>query len=275
VQASLWVSRVVFSAAGLPPVTAALHSISLLLCLALVAASAACSRGSANETEINVAAAANLSDAFTALSIEFKNETGIRVIYSFGATADLERQIENGAPFDVFAAADAEHVTKLDQLALLTPGSRALYARGRLVIWTPPGSQLQITRLEDLLKPEVRTIAIAKPDLAPYGQASVEALQALHLWTQLQPKVVFAQNVSQARQYVATGNAEAGFLPLALVQPNQGHYLEVDEQLHRPIEQALGVVKASPKQEAARRFTQFVLGGKGQTLLEHFGYRRP
>lgn len=233
---------------------------------------------STNQTaasEINVAAAANLTDAFVEVGNQFTAETGVRVVYSFGATADLAKQIENGAPFDLFAAADVEHVDKLDIERLLTPGTRALYARGRLVLWTPMGGNINITRIEDITRGEVNRIAIAKPDVSPYGKATVEALRAMNLWQQIEPKVVYAQNVSMARQYASSGNAEVAFLPLALVKQNDGKFIEVDEHLHQPLDQALGVVRASGKQDAARRFAEFVLSDKGQRILEQFGYRRP
>lgn len=230
-------------------------------------------QGSAQE--ITVAAAANLTDAFEEVAKQFTAEMGVRVRFSFGATADLAKQIENGAPFDVFVAADVEHVEELDGKGLLTPGTRSLYARGRLVLWTPPGSRAQISSIEDLTRPEVTHIAVAKPDVAPYGKATVEALRALNLWQQAEPKVVYAQNVSQTKQFASSGNAEVAFLPLALMKPGEGRYVEVDERLHQPIDQALGVVKASGKQEAARRFTDFVLGEKGQRILEQYGYRHP
>lgn len=235
-----------------------------------------CARKSSTEPsnagEINVAAAANLTDAFAEVAKQFTAETGVRVVYSFGATADLAKQIENGAPFDVFASADVEHVEELDHKGLLTPGSRALYARGRLVLWIPQGNS--INRIEDITRAEVNRIAIAKPDIAPYGRATVESLRALNIWQQVEPKVVYAQNVSQTKQFAATGNAEVAFLPLALVKPNEGRFIEVDERLHQPIDQALGVVKASGKQDAARRFRNFVLSLKGQQILEQFGYHK-
>lgn len=255
-----------------------IKALSASLLLASVCLWLGCSRSPSSEqsaTEINVAAAANLTDAFAEVAKQFTGETGVRVVYSFGATADLEKQIENGAPFDVFAAADVEHVDELERKGLLTPGTRALYARGRLVLWTPPGNSLQLNRIEDITRAEVNKIAIAKPDIAPYGRATVEALRALNLWPQVEPKVVYAQNVSQTKQFAATGNAELAFLPLALVKPNDGRFIEVDDRLHQPIDQALGIVKASLRQEAARRFTAFLLSDKGQQILEHYGYRKP
>lgn len=228
-----------------------------------------------DSSELIVAAAANLTDAFVEIGARFTSETGIRAVFSFGATADLSKQIENGAPFDVFAAADTAHIELLEREGLLTPGTRALYARGRLVMWLPPGSTLKVGRIEDITAKPFERIAIAKPDVAPYGQATVESLQALGIWSQIEAKVVYAQNVSQAKQYAATGNVEVAFIPLALVKPGEGNYIEVSEQLHRPIDQALGIIKASSKQAAATQFVSFLMSREGQELLSKHGYSKP
>lgn len=225
--------------------------------------------------EIIVAAAANLTDAFEELSKEFTRQTGTRVVLSFGSTADLAKQIENGAPFDVYAAADVAHVEGLDHKGLLTPDTSRVYARGSLVVWVPSGSSLKVTRVEDLTHKQFERVAIAKPDIAPYGQAAVETLRALKIWDQIEPKVVYGMNVSQVKQFVSSGNAEAGFLPRALVKPGEGSFVEISDDLHRPIDQALGVVKASTKQDAARRFADFVLSAEGQKLLTKYGYHTP
>lgn len=228
-----------------------------------------------DSSELIVAAATNLTDAFAEIGPRFTSVSGIRVVFSFGATADLSKQIENGAPFDVFAAADTAHIELLEREGLLTPGTRALYARGRLVMWLPQGSTLKVGRVEDITSKEFERISIAKPDLAPYGQATVESLGALGIWPQIEPKVVYAQNVSQAKQYAATGNAEAAFIPLALVKPGEGSYIEVTEGLHRPIDQALGIMKASSKQAAAGQFVSFLMSLEGQELLSKKGYSKP
>jgi molybdate transport system substrate-binding protein len=225
--------------------------------------------------ELVVAAAANLTDAFAEIGPRFTSKTGIRVVFSFGATAELAKQIENGAPFDVFAAADTEHIDSLEHAHLLTPGTRAIYARGRLVLWLPAGSALKIERIEDITAKQFDRIAIAKPDVAPYGKAAVESLKQLGIWTQIEPRVIYAQNVSQARQYAATGNAEVAFIPLALVKTGDGSYLEVEENLHEPINQALAVIESSAKQDAARQFVSFVLGPEGQQLIKAKGYSLP
>jgi molybdate transport system substrate-binding protein len=228
-----------------------------------------------DSSELIVAAAANLTGAFAEIGALFTRETGIRVVFSFGATADLSKQIENGAPFDVFAAADTAHIELLEREGLLTPGTRALYARGRLVMWLPPGSNLKTSRIEDITAKAFERIAIAKPDVAPYGQATVESLKALGIWNQIEPKVVYAQNVSQTKQYAATGNAEVAFIPLSLVKPGEGNYIEVSETLHRPIDQALGIIRASPNQARAKQFVSFLMSREGQELLAKHGYSKP
>ncbi len=256
-----------------------LNSFCFALVLAALLALAGCARRASRESgvsqsEINVAAAANLSDAFAELGQEFTRRSGVRVVYSFGATADLAKQIENGAPYDLFAAADVEHVDALARAGLLTEGTQALYARGRLVLWIPPGSRLNMARLEDLSGASVERLAIAKPDVAPYGRAAIEALRALNNWSSIKPKVIYSQNVSQARQYAATGNSDAAFIPRSLVPAGQGRALDVPASLHQPINQSVAVIKTSQKQEAARQFLALLLSPDGQALLERYGYEK-
>lgn len=248
-------------------------SLTLLVVTILLVAS--CSSPSQDHRpELIVAAASNLTNVSAQIGKQFTAKTGVRVIFTFGATADLAKQIENGAPFDVFVAADVFNVERLQKQALLTSAIPQIYARGRLVLWTPAGSPLKLQTIHDLTKPEFERIAIAKPDIAPYGEAAVQCLRALNLWDQVAPKIVFGQNVAQAKQFVATGNAEAGFLPLALLKPNEGSYLEIQQNLHKPIEQAAGVVKSSSKQLPAQQFVEFLLSDEGQQILEAAGYVR-
>lgn len=254
----------------------------LVIICALLSAlvTAGCQLGAERDGEtesrtLTIAAASNLTEAFAEIGPRFTGKTGIRVIFSYGATADLSKQIENGAPFDVFAAADTEHVEQLERKGLLTPETRALYARGRLVMWLPAGSNLRAERISDITAKAFERIAIPKPDVAPYGRAAVESLRALGIWNEIEPRVIYGQNVSVTKQYASTGNVEIAFIPLALVKPAEGTYLEVGEDLHRPIDQALGIVKDSTKQTAARQFVDFLLSDEGQEMLVKQGYRRP
>lgn len=254
-----------------------LKACAALLTLALAFAASSCGRGEqeAQGEEITVAAAANLTDAFGEMAKRFTARTGVRVTNSFGATADLSKQIENGAPFDVFASADVEHVEELARKGLLADAPRGVYARGRLVLWMPPGGKASIVRVEDLAGGGVSKVAIAKPDVAPYGHAAVESLNALGLWAKVEPKVVYSQTVAQAKQFAASGNADAAFVPRSLVREGEGTSIEIDARLHAPINQAVGVVRASKRQMAARRFVEFLLSDEGQSILKPFGYDTP
>ena len=222
-------------------------------------------------SEINVATAANLTRVFAELGQIFERQTGVHVVYSFGATAQLAQQIAHGAPYDVFAAADTEHIDELARKDLVLPETRAVYARGKLVLWVPEG-QVPLDRLEDLARRGITHIAIANPQLAPYGRAAVESLRALHLWETVQPRVVFAENVSMATQYAATGNADAAFTALALVYDRGGRRIEVPDNLHAPIDQAIAVVRSTSKPELARKFVQFITSQPAREILKRHGY---
>ncbi len=141
-------------------------------------------------------------------------------------------------------------------------------------MWLPPGRNLRAQRIEDIVAKEFDRIAIAKPDVAPYGRATVESLKALGIWDQIEGRVVYAQNVSQTKQYAFTGNAEVAFIPLALVPAGSGTYFEVAETLHRPIDQALAIIQGSTNQDAARQFVDFLISSEGQEIMTNKGYRR-
>jgi molybdate transport system substrate-binding protein len=241
--------------------------------LAILFVIAAIAGGQAPKREVTVAAAANLSEVFQDVGRQFEAATGIHPVFSFASTAQLAAQIENGAPFDVFAAADVDHVEQLEKKGLLTPGSRAVYATGILALWIPPGSKATLNRPEDLVQPAVKVIALAKPELAPYGLAARETLQKLGIWSQMEPKIVYADNISMAKQYGSSGNADAVFTAYSLVLKEQGKVLQVRDDLHAPIDQALGIVAASKNQGSARAFVDYLLTGKGRGILGDSGYR--
>jgi molybdate transport system substrate-binding protein len=229
----------------------------------------------AAQNEVTVAAASNLTEVFQSLGPAFESATGIHPVFSFGATAQLEQQIESAAPYDVFAAADEKHVEQLDRKGLLVPGSRAVYAIGILALWIPPQSKANVSRVGDLNSGGVRVIAAAKPELAPYGQATVETLQGAGIWEQVKAKIVYGSNISMAKQYGTSGNADAVFTAYSLVLNEAGKVIQVNESLHRPIAQALGIPGSSKNQQAARQFVDFLLTGKGRDVLARSGYRIP
>jgi molybdate transport system substrate-binding protein len=225
--------------------------------------------------EVAVAAAANLTDVMQSIGTSFEAATGIHPVFSYGSTAQLTQQLENFAPFDVFAAADTEHVEALDRKGLLEPHSRAEYAIGILAMWIPPQSRASVSRMEDLTSSDVRIIAAAKPELAPYGQAALESLRSVGIWDRVKSKVVYAANISMARQYGTSGNADVVFTAYSLVRKEAGKVIPVDEKLHPPIAQALGIMAASKHPAEAKQFVEFVLRGKGRDMLAASGYRLP
>jgi molybdate transport system substrate-binding protein len=222
-----------------------------------------------------VAAAANLTDVFAEVGRAFKTKTGTEVVFSYGPTAELAQQIDNGAPFDLFAAADTEHVDSLVKSQKLTAGSRAVYAVGQLALWIPKGEQSGIRELKDLARREVRFISVAQPELAPYGRATIEALKNSQLWEAVQSKVVYANSISQAKQMAASGNADAAFTAYSLVLHDGGTVLKIDPHLYQPIEQALAIVARSAQLDPAKQFRSFLLGPEGRTILANSGYLLP
>jgi molybdate transport system substrate-binding protein len=253
--------------------TVPLFRVSTFLAIALALGGTSCHRD-AGVSQITVAAAANLSETAQSLGTQFETQTGIHPVFSFASTAQLTNQIENAAPFDVFLSADAQHVDQLQQKNLLEPGTPAPYAIGVLALWFPSSGQAT-HRLEDLAAPEIRTIAVAKPELAPYGQAAVEALHSAGIWDQVNSKIVYAENISMAKQYGVSKNADAVFTAYSLVLKDGGLVIQVSESLHQPITQKLGILASSTHKTEAKKFTDFVLRGKGREILSNYGYRLP
>jgi len=222
---------------------------------------------------VHVAAAANLRAAFAEIARGFESQTHIHVVPTIGATAQLAQQVENGAPVDVFLAADTQHVDRLIAAGLAEPRTRAIYARGRLVLWAPQRSD--ITSLRDLAAPSVNQVGCARPELAPYGAAAVQVLKHEGLWNAVEPKLVYGQSISAAKQFADSGNVAAAFTALSLVFQQPGHYVLIDERLHDPLDQALCTVKQSAQQESAWKFREFVLGDEGRAVLTRYGYTQP
>jgi molybdate transport system substrate-binding protein len=241
--------------------------------IALLIIVAFCAAAGQRKPEITVAAAANLTEVAQALGSEFEAQTKIHPVFSIGSTAQLTTQIENSAPFDVFLSADAEHVDKLDHEGLLAPGSNAIYAVGVLALWIPPSSKAHVGRLEDLKSKDVRVIALANPKLAPYGAAAIETLQHAGIWDEVKDKIVYADNISMAKQYGTSKNADAVFTAYSLVLKEAGQVIQVEESLHQPIVQKLGIVARSQHRDSAQSFTSFVVKGPGRAILARYGYK--
>ena len=231
-------------------------------------------RQPAPDSRLTVAAAANLIDVFDEVGHTFKANTGIDVVFSYGSTAQLAQQIEHGAPFDIFAAADTEHIDSLIARKVLTADSRAVYALGQLVLWIPNEAS-GVRTAQDLAGPGVRFIAIAQPELAPYGRASVEALKHLGLWDGVRSKIVYASNINQAKQMAQSGNADATFTAYSLALHERGRIVKIDPAQYQKIEQGLAIVAASPRRQLAKRFREFLLDAGGRSILGKSGYVLP
>jgi molybdate transport system substrate-binding protein len=232
----------------------------------------------ASPVELHVAAASNLNQVLPELASVFERKTHIHVIPSYGATAQLTQQAESGAPWDVFLAADTEHVDELVKKSLAVAESRAIYARGKLVVWAPKRPDLRT--LDQLAQPDVRFIVVAKPELAPYGEAAVESLKSAGLWDKTNAKIVYAPSVAIAKQFADTGNGDAAFTALALIvnpadKGATGNYFLVPENLHKPIDQAMCIMKSSKEAQSAQAFLAFMKGAEARAILERFGYAQP
>lgn len=248
----------------------------LVTCLvALLAACGGASPASPAEPTLTVSAASDLTPAFQEIGRLFEQETGVKVVFNFGSTGQLTQQIELGAPVDVFAAANVAFIEELEQQGLILPDTKALYARGRIILWQRADSALPVETIEELARPGIKRIAIANPDHAPYGMAARQALQSAGLWDAVEPKLVLAENVRQALQYGETGNVDVAIVALSLSVGSDGRWALVPEELHQPLDQALAVIKGTGMEPAARRFAAFINSPQGRDIMRKYGFILP
>jgi molybdate transport system substrate-binding protein len=222
--------------------------------------------------EIKVAVATNFVGAMNALAERFEETSGHTVLVSSGSTGGHFAQIKNGAPFEAFFAADSERPRLLEAESVAVPGSRFRYAVGRLALWSRRSGYVDAGG-KVLETGDFRHLAIANPELAPYGAAARDVLTGRGLWDRLRARVVTGQDIGQAHSFVQTGNAELGFVAWAqLKQPGRdisGSYWLVPESLHRPIEQEAVLLRDV---SAARAFLEFVKGPEGREIIRSYGY---
>lgn len=251
----------------------------LILTLLSLIFLAGCSPASPTPTsasvELTVAAAADLQFAFTEIGELYEQETGNKIIFSFGSTGQLAHQIENGAPFDIFAAANISFVDDLAKKDLVLPDTVALYARGRIVLAVNRDSGVSAVTLEDLLSEKITHIAIANPEHAPYGVAAKEALISAGVWDKIEDKIVYGENVRQTLQFVQTGDAQAGIVALSVANVPEVTWTLIDDSLHNPLDQALAVVASSSYQQEAQGFAAFINGEKGRPIMQKYGFVLP
>lgn len=230
--------------------------------------------------EITVAAAADLQFAMQDVAARFQKQTGKTVKATYGSSGNFFQQIQNGAPFDMFFSANLDYPKKLEASGLTERGSYYEYAKGKIVIWVPKESKLDLTsEMKALLDPSVKKIAIANPQHAPYGQAAVAAMRSQNVYEKVKDKFVLGENISQTASFVVSGSADVGILALSLVlSPNmkeKGRYVEVPADEYPPIEQACVVVGSSKNKETARQFLSFFKTATIVDVLRSYGFEVP
>ena len=248
--------------------TSRLFGIILLLGLSALQTSA---------QEITVAAAADMQSAMQDIATRFEKDTGMKVKVVYGSSGNFFQQIQNGAPFDLFFSANLDYAKKIEGAGLAEPGTLYQYATGKIVLWVPSGSKVDVIGgLKALTDPALRKVAIANPEHAPYGQAAVTALQKENLYEQVKSKLVIGENISQAASFVFSGSADAGIIALSLaLAPNmrdKGRYVEVPAGDYPPIEQGCVLLKSSQKKDGARAFLDYMKTPTTAEVLRNYGF---
>jgi molybdate transport system substrate-binding protein len=244
--------------------------------LCLLALSTGCHKASSQSEPVRVAAAADLSFAFRDVGEAYEKASGRKVVFSFGATGLLENQIAEGAPFDVFAAANRSFVDDAVSAGACLGETKALYASGHLVLFATGDAGVKPKTLADLADARIARIAIANPEHAPYGRAAKQAMERVGVWEQVRPKVVYGENVQQALQFAQSGNADVAIVALSLATVTPGYSAPIPTDLHDPIEQTLVVCKnGKAGSEAGRGFVAFVQSPEGHAIMRKFGFLLP
>lgn len=250
-----------------------------LIVLLMAATSTIPLRGAARE--LNIAAAADLSVALQEIANAYEKTSGVVVKLSFAASGALTQQIENGAPFDVFFSADMDYPKKLIAEGKADGSTPYRYAVGQLVLWTPADSPLDVEHkgIDVLLDPSVKKIAIANPQHAPYGRAAVAALKHYGLYDKVSDRLVLGENISQAAQFVESGNTQIGFVALAHAaapaMQGKGKYWKVPKDAYPALDQGAVVVSHSPHAQDAEDFLKYMQSGEAIAVLRHYGFTVP
>ena len=230
--------------------------------------------------EIRVAAAADLKFAMQDVAAQFERQSGTKVDVTYGSSGNFFSQLQNGAPFDLFFSADIDYPRKLEAAGFAEPGTLYEYAVGRIAIWTPADAKVDVRRLgwKALLSPSVQKISIANPEHAPYGRAALAALQKAGIYEQVKTKLVYGESISQAAQFVQSGNAQAGIVAMSLaVSPGmkEGKRWEIPVDMHPSIEQTAILLRSSKNKASARAFLEFVKSEAGRATLGKYGFTIP
>ncbi len=255
-------------------------SVSVLLAASFLALAVTAAARPPAPVELSVAAAADLSSALKEIAASYEQRTGVRLRLSFGASGMLTQELQNGAPFDVFLSADMDYPRQLLAAGLAEDNTLVQYARGKLVLWIPSDSRLDLQHqgMNALLDPSVKNIAIANPQHAPYGRAAIAALKHSGLYDRIKDRLVMGENVAQAAQFVESGNAQAGFVALAharaLELSGKGKYWEVPAENYPPLDQGAVVLTRSQHKREALDFLRYLASSQALELLRKFGFAK-
>jgi molybdate transport system substrate-binding protein len=231
--------------------------------------------------ELKIAAAADLAVPLQAIVKEFEKSQNAKVQPTYAASGMLATQIEQGAPFDVFMSADTGYAKRLIEKKLADPKTFTVYTRGRLILYVLPGIPEDVTHvgLKALTDPIIKRIAIANPEHAPYGRAAVDAMKHAGVYDQVKSKIVTAENVGQAAQFVKSGNAEAGLLALSAMfdrdMRRHGRVVEIDMNAYPALDQAAVVTKHGQNNPLARAFVEYLNTQMAQGLFARYGFMPP
>jgi len=234
----------------------------------------------AQKKQIHVAAASDLRSAMPEIVRAFAAQSGASVDVVYGSSGNFFAQIQNGAPLDVLFSADREYPRKLEESGFAEPQSALVYGIGSIVLWMPAGAGCnpEMDGWKCLQHPSVKAIAIANPEHAPYGRAALAALKRAGIYGEVKAKLVFGENISQAAQFVQSGNAQAGILAYSLARSpalRGGKQWEIPKELYPPIEQTVIVLKSAKEKSVAQEFVKFVTRGPGSAVLAKFGFQPP
>jgi molybdate transport system substrate-binding protein len=226
---------------------------------------------------LTVAAAADLQAVMPELVEQFQKQSGKAVQVVYGSSGNFYQQIQNGAPFDVFFSANLDYAKKLEAARLAEPDSLYEYATGKIVLWVPKDSTVDVKDgLRALESASVRKVSIANPEHSPYGQAAVAAMQKAGVYEQVKAKLVLGENISQAASFAVSGAADAGIIALSLAlsqnMKDKGRFAEIPAENYPAIEQGCVIVKASQKKQDARAFLEFVKSAGASELLKRYGF---
>jgi molybdate transport system substrate-binding protein len=247
--------------------------------LALAAALAVGGAPPAAAQELTLSVAISMKEAIEALGRTFAaRQPGVILRYNFGASGDLQKQIEAGAPIDVFVSAATRQMDELEQKKLILSDTRRAFARNVLVVVTPADSGRDLTAITNLLAARVARVAIGNPKTVPAGQYAQQSLQAVGAWDRLGPKLVFAENVRQVLEYVARGEVDAGFVyatDVLTAGPRVREAFRPGEDTYPPVVYPIAVVAASSQLARARAFVDLVTGADGRAVLGRLGFQPP